>query len=176
MAKTKQKSPASTSGSTRARQLRARQLRAAVLIAEMRSYEEAADIVSEEFGIKETRQNTYRFAKTPRGRKLITYLRKRFLDKILAIPIANKAVRLNRLEAVYRESMTESLKSVNAYGRVYEVRVGAATEALRAAREEIEGGNKTVVDNSKHTHYHLGERLEEARKRANAGRIPTASL
>jgi len=118
--------------------LRDRQLRMAILLAEMKSTQEVADIIAEEFHIKETRDNVYGFSQTLRGKKIITSLRNKFLTELTKIPIANKAVRLKRLDTVYNQSMTESLKSINQWGEIYELKLGAAIEALKAAREEIE--------------------------------------
>jgi hypothetical protein len=74
------------------------------------------------------------------------------------------------LQKIYKEALTESLKSVNQWGDVYELKLGAAIEAIKAAREEIEGGSKTIIDQSKHYYINLGERLKVAREKAY-GRI-----
>ena len=147
--------------------LRDRQLRMAVLLAEMKSYGEVASIISDEFKINETRDNVKAFGRTNRGQKIVAFLKKRFLIDLTKIPIANKAVRLKRLENIYIEALTESLKSINQWGEVYELKLGAAIEALKAAREEIEG-SKPIIDQSQHKHFHFdkmeGERLVTAAK------------
>ena len=147
----------------------------AVLLAEMKGYQEVAGIISQEFDRKETRFNVYRFATTIRAKKIVPFLRNRFLKDIMKIPIANKSVRLARLEKIYHEAMGMSLKSVNAYGKIYWKQLAAAIDAMMAARTEIEG-DKPLIDQSQHTHYHLGDRLKVAREKALAGRIPTAAI
>ena len=156
---------------------RARDLQTCLWFAEMKTAQEVADLVKDTFSIPNyTRQAAWQFSKAKKWHRLITFLKGRFLKDLAAIPIANKAFRLKSLQTIYKEALTESLKSVNEWGEVYELKLGAAIEALKAAREEIEGANKLVVDNSKHVHYHLGDRLKIAREKAYAGRIPAATI
>lgn len=156
---------------------RDRDLQMCLWFAEMKTPQEVADLVKENFGFEiYTRQAAYSFAKKVRWHKLIKFLKERFLKDLAAIPIANKAFRLKALHTVYKEALTESLKSIGEWGEVYELKLGAAIEAIKAAREEIEGSNRTVIDQSKHVHYHLGERLKMARERANVGRIPAGII
>jgi len=131
--------------------LRDRQARMAVLCAEMRSSQEVANIITEEFKIRETRENVYAFAVGKRGKKLIASLHKKFLNNLAEIPIANKKIRLLRQEKIYNEAMTESLKSRGIFGDIYELKLGAAVESLKAAKEEMEphkngvGINATII-------------------------------
>ena len=132
---------------------RAKELQICLWFAEMKTAQEVADLVKENFNIPDyTRQRAYSFSKSLRWARLIRFLKAKFLKDLSAIPIANKAFRIKALQSVYREALTESLKSINQFGEVYELKLGAAIEALKAAREEIEGGNKTVVDQSSHLH------------------------
>jgi hypothetical protein len=156
---------------------RDRDLQICLWFAEMKTPQEVADLVKDTYGVQSyTRQAAYHFSKTIRWGRVIKFLKERFLKDLVAIPIANKAFRLKALQTVYKEALTESLKSINEWGEVYELKLGAAIEALKAAREEIEGGNKTIVDQSKHVHYHLGDRLKEAREKAKIGRIPASVI
>ena len=135
--------------------LRGRQLRMAILFAEMKSAQEVADVITEEFNITESRDNCYAFSRTIRGKKLIKFIHNKFITSLMKIPIANKAVRLQRYERIYKESMTESLKSRTQFGDIYELKLGAAAEALEKARVEMEGDKGVVLDNSQHTHFYL---------------------
>lgn len=114
--------------------------------AEMKTAQEVADLITATYGLKYTRQAAHQFVKTQRWSKIIKRFRKTFLTDLTRIPIANKSVRLERLNTVYEESMTESLKSINKYGEVYEIKVGAAATALSHARVEMEGERPIEVN------------------------------
>jgi hypothetical protein len=146
---------------------RDRDLQVCLWFAEMKTPQEVADLVKENYHIEYSRQSAYQFSKCIRWGRIINHLKERFLKDLSAIPIANKAIRLKYLQGIYREALTESLKSITEWGEVYELKLGAAIEALKAAREEIEGGSKTVIDQSKHiTQIFLADKVKEARLRS----------
>ena len=119
--------------------LRDRNLQMCVWFAEMKSPQEVANLVKEHYKIEYCRQSARQFSKAIKWSKLIRFLRERMEKDLMAIPIANKFIRLNYLQNIYMEALTESLKSVGQFGEVYELKLGAAIEAIKAAREEIEG-------------------------------------
>ena len=117
---------------------RDRKLQMCVWFAQMKTAEEIQSLAEEHYGFKVSRQRVWKFSKAIKWSKIIRFLKKRILTNLLSIPIANKSIRLNYLQAIYREAMTKSLKSINQWGTVYELKLGAAVEAIKAAREEIE--------------------------------------
>jgi hypothetical protein len=118
--------------------LKDRHLQTCVWLAEMKSCEEVAELIKQTYGEEITRQAVWKFSRSPRWQRLISFMKRRVLEDISKIPISNKAIRLNYLQHVYKESMTESLKTINQWGEVYELKLGAAIEAVKAAREEME--------------------------------------
>jgi len=82
----------------------------------------------------------YRYSK--RWRPVITYLRKRYLNNISRIPIANKAYRLAILQETLREALTWRTKSVSEWGKVEERKIGIIPALIAEARNEVEGLNK----------------------------------
>ena len=119
--------------------LRDRNLQMCLWFAELKTAQEVADLVKETYGVEYSRQSAWQFSKAIKWGKVIKFLRARILKDLSAIPIANKAIRLKYLQKIYCEALTESLKSINQWGEVYELRLGAAIEAIKAAREELEG-------------------------------------
>jgi hypothetical protein len=128
---------------------RDRNLQMCLWLADMKTAQEVSDLIKETYGIEYSRQQVWQFSKAIKWGKIIKFFRAKMLKDLCAIPIANKAIRLKYLQGIYKEALTESLKSINQWGEIYELKLGAAIEAIKAAREEIEG-NKVIFDNSKH--------------------------
>jgi hypothetical protein len=135
---------------------RDRNLQMCLWLADMKTAQEVSNLIKETYDIEYSRQQVWQFSKGIRYGKIIKFFRAKMLKDLCAIPIANKAIRLKYLQGIYKEALTESLKSINQWGEVYELKLGSAIEAIKAAREEIEG-NKVIFDNSKHitTTYNL---------------------
>jgi len=117
---------------------RDRELQMCVWFAQMKSTSEIVSLLKEHYNLDISRQGVWVFSKAKKWGKVIRFLRKKILSNLLRIPIANKSIRLLYLQSVYKEAMTESLKTINQWGEVYELKLGAAVEAVKAAREEIE--------------------------------------
>ena len=121
---------------------------------ELRSNYEIADLIKEEFKKEITPQSVWRYRYAKKWRPIIARLRKSFEKAILKIPIANKVDRLRYLQTVIREGLKWSLKTVTKDGEeIYELKLGAVTQAVREARVEMEG-EKPLIDNSRHAHYY----------------------
>lgn len=157
--------------------LRARQFRMVILLAEMRSPQEVADIIEKEFSVTMDRREVYSFSKRLKWSKVIRYSKKRFLADLVKIPIANKAIRLKYLQTVYKEALTESLKSRSQFGDVWELKLGAAISAVQAAHEEVEGkglkihvdkGGKVVFQDIKIEGKAIGELLGDINNRLSS--------
>ena len=112
------------------------------------------EVLKEKFDMEIDRSSidkTYR--NKPRWQKLSMWIRQRMERKMLDIPIANKMLRLKRLEEVYNKSMilkTRRYSSVQVGEDEYEVkeikerRLGEAIRALKEARVEVEGDKPLV--------------------------------
>ncbi len=123
---------------------------------ELRSTGEIVDLVKDEFDKTITRQGIWRYRNSNKWKPVIARLRTRFEKSILKIPIANKVDRVRYLQQVVREGLKWSLKTVTKDGEeIYELKLGAVTQALKEARVEMEG-EKPLIDKSKHYHYDLG--------------------
>ena len=137
----------------RKRSDRAYQFNICLWIAIGHSTPEIIDMLETRFDITMSRQNiddTYRYAK--KWRKIIDYLKKRYLNNISRIPIANKALRLIYLDNIYNEAMTGQIKSIASDGtRIKEKKLGEALRALNQARVEVENYNSKIEEKSKKT-------------------------
>ncbi len=120
---------------------RERYLQMCVWFAEMRTADEVVNLIVKTYPEIESynRVTAYRFSKRPRWAKIIRFLQERILIATSKIPITNKTIRLMRRERVYQKAMTPSLKSISQFGKVYELKLGAALNALDSAAEEIDG-------------------------------------
>ena len=113
------------------------------------------------------------YRKGKKWKPVIKKLRESFLADINKIPIANKAVRVKRLEKIYEEAMTWCNTSYSEWGTVEKLALKAALSSLAEARKEIEGekGGDTYIIN-------ISERMTEARKKVHAAlgknRMPDA--
>lgn len=99
-------------------------------IGELKGPQEVADLVKEELGKETTRQNIYlTYVKNEKYREAIIKYRNEYLDRVSDTPIANKKIRIERLEDLYRSAKTDAVR----------------LKALSLAREEIEG-NKNYLE------------------------------
>jgi hypothetical protein len=124
---------------------RDRNLQVCLWFAEFKTPQEVSALVKEKYGVEYSRQSAWQFSKGKKYSKIIRYLKRKFLTELSAIPIANKAVRIKYLQSIYHEAMTESLKSMNQWGEVYELKLSSAVEAIKAVREELEPHKATEV-------------------------------
>lgn len=112
-------------------------------LVELKSPTEIAELINEEWGKKICRQSIYFYAHSKKWKPLIARLRRRFETNLAKIPIANKADRLRYLQLIVKEGLKWSLKTITKDGdEIYELRLGAATEAIKAAKEELEPSNR----------------------------------
>ena len=119
------------------------QLQVCVWFAEQRRTHEVRDLIQATFDKTLEWDSVKYYLRADRWRKLIARLEQRFLDRLTAIPIANKSVRLQRNETIYREAMTEHVIGFTRTGKDVEAEMGvdfdAAGAALERARRELEG-------------------------------------
>ena len=123
---------------------RERYLQMCVWFAEMYTPPEVATLILERYPEIEnySRQAAHRFRVFPRWAKIIRFIQKKVLADIAKVPGTHKTIRLMRLEKIYKEAMTPSLKTITQWGKVYELKLGEARNALRAITEELEGKNR----------------------------------
>lgn len=120
---------------------------------ELRSTGDIVELVKDEFGKTISRQGIWKYRNSKKWKPVIARLRTRFEKSILKIPIANKVDRVRYLQQVVREGLKWSLKTVTKDGEeIYELKLGAVTQALKEARVEMEG-EKPLIDNSKHYNF-----------------------
>ena len=95
--------------------------------------------LKEKFNITLSRMSIWRFGKSRKWKPIIARGRIELAKQITKIPCANKEIRLLRLEKVIEEGLKWSLKSYDKIGNpIYELKLNAVTEAIKAAKEEIE--------------------------------------
>ncbi len=132
---------------------RAYQFDICLWIAEGKTTRQILDLVEDKYYLKMSSQNinvSYRWGK--KWKKVIQYLRSRYLKNLSRIPIANKAHRLRLLHQAAEECLKWRTKSVNQYGIVQEMKVGVLPSLISEARKEIEG-ERPLIDASQHTHF-----------------------
>lgn len=128
-----------------------------VWYAEVRPLMEIVKLVESEFG-KKVSPSVVAYYKSPRSvrwSRLIKLMRDRLVNQLTDIPIANKDIRLSRLEKVYLDAMKDRVIGYSKRGDpiIDKDRISAAM-ALRDARREMEG-DKPInfnFDNSRHVH------------------------
>lgn len=151
---------------------RAEQLQVCIWYAELNEPPDIVNLIQEKFGKKVVLNTAWHYRTHPKWRRLTRYLRRRLVRSLLIIPIANKDVRLRRLEKIYRQAMTEHVVSISKGGEeILGIDLHAATTALRDARKEIEGDkptvNQTILDQSDRSlHLTTIANLAEAAKAA----------
>jgi len=131
---------------------RPEQLQVCVWLAELHTPSEVIRLIEDNFSKHIAWGSVNRYSLSPRWKRVIDFLRNRINADLTKIPIANKSTRLRRLENIYQQAMTETLKSISQYGRVYEFKLSSAINALIEARKEIDG-EKPLIDASTHYHY-----------------------
>lgn len=118
-------------------------------LAQFRGYSEVARWVSDEWGVKVDRfqVRTYdptnpAFAGGPKWREIFQEARKNYLSAVEAVPIANKAYRLNELQKNYdRARQADNLVLANAILEQAAKEVGGALTNERNLRVEKPGGS-----------------------------------
>lgn len=115
-------------------------------LAQMYNSREVADLVKEHFGKDITYQNIHdSYLKALKWKPIIEKFHKDFLENFEGIPIANKAVRLQYYQKVYRHAMTWYVAGYSADGTPIEkLCLGAANQAIEGARREREGDKPLV--------------------------------
>jgi len=104
------------------------------------------ELLEEKYKIHISRMAIWRFSQSRKWKPIIERGRRELAKHILKIPCANKEIRLLKLDKVVEEGLKWSLKGYDKTGRaIYELKLSAVTEALKAAREEIEG-NKLHIE------------------------------
>ena len=108
-------------------------------LVELKSPQQIKELVKEHFNKDLHRSSVWRYAHSKKWRPILERLKARFERSISKIPIANKSHRIRILQKVVDEGLTWSLKNITKDGdEVYELKLGAVTEAVKAAREELE--------------------------------------
>jgi len=129
--------------------IRSRSFQICIWLAEYRSDSEIVTLLTQHFNYTVTRQYIWKFAQAKRWKKVIQYIRIRIFRKAAETPIRNENARYRMLQRVFEQAMTESLKTITSDGvEIYELKLGAAIQAVKEAREESKG--KLVLgDNNK---------------------------
>ncbi len=118
-------------------------------LAQFRGYSEVARWVSDEWGVKVDRfqVRTYdptnaAFAGSPKWREIFVEARKKYLSSVEAVPIANKAYRLNELQKNYdRARQSDNLVLANAILEQAAKEVGGALTNERNLHVDKPGGS-----------------------------------
>jgi hypothetical protein len=124
--------------------------------------------LKEKYEIDVSRMAVWRFSQSKKWKPIIERGKIELAKHISKIPCANKEIRLLNFQKVIEEGLKWSLKTITKDGdEIYELKLGAVTEALKGAREEVEG-KIPLIDNSSHYYFTnlQGEKLvAEARRR-----------
>ena len=97
--------------------------KAAGLVACFKTYKEAIETVEKETGGKVEHSKLVAFIQTRKGKEIVGKVRERYLRALTEVPIANKRVRLDRLEEEYKTVEEAAVR----------------VKILEQARKEIEG-------------------------------------
>lgn len=159
------------------------QLNLCALLAVGYNAQRCADIFEEEYGIELSCENvSNNYIHSKKWQKIIARMSREAERKVLQHPLAKKINRLGLLKDAINEAFTWRLDKINydkegnELSRVEKRNIGMIAQLVREARCEIEG-DKPLIDQSKHVHYHLGERLKAAREKAEiVGRIPASAI
>lgn len=114
-------------------------------LAEFNKPAEVVTLCKDELDVEISRPAIIGYLKEPRWAKEVQKRRKHFLDHLDEIPIANKALRLKRLEKICEQGMTWYTSSYGQYGNVEKLELGTAISAIKQAQTEMEG-NKLVLE------------------------------
>lgn len=122
-------------------------------LVELKSSNRIKELIKEQFGKDISRKSIWQYRYSKRWKPLIDKVRIEFERNLAKIPIANKADRLRYLQKVVDEGLKWSLKNITKDGNeIYELKLGAVTKAIEAAKEEREP-RKSTIDQSQHFHY-----------------------
>lgn len=147
---------------------REEQIRVIQWLVELKSPQQIVGLIKDEFEKDISRTAVWKYAHSKKWHPILERLKARFERNIAKIPIANKSYRLRILQKVVDEGLTWSLKNITKDGdEIYELKLGAVTEAVKAAKEEVEG-KTPLIDSSTHLHINIDDtKLIEEFKRRN---------
>jgi hypothetical protein len=132
------KKPKTTKKRARKLDTRDKMMQVFIWLAEMRSYGEIKKLIMQEWGISVSRKNIWQIHRAKKNAHTIAFLKKRFLENIAQIPIANKSVRLKYAQAIYEDAMTEKVLGYSKDGEpIYNTEKGYALGAIKEARDEV---------------------------------------
>jgi len=118
-------------------------------LVELKPCRQIRDLIKSEFGKELNHTSIWQYAHSRKWRPLIKRLQERFEKSIAKIPIANKAHRVRYLQKILTEALTWTIKGYSKDGSpIYELKLGAATEAIKAARDELEGTKGGIIVNA----------------------------
>jgi hypothetical protein len=114
--------------------------------------QQVADAVKEEFGVDIDRRQVQLYDPTRSGKKpaqkwcdLFEVTRKKFLDEVDTIPIANKAVRLRRIDRMAREA--EKMRNYPLAAQLLE-QAAKETGGAYTNRREVTGANGGPIEHA----------------------------
>ncbi len=144
-------------------------------LAQFRGYSEVARWVTDEWGVKVDRfqVRTYdptnpAFAGSPKWREIFHEARKNYLSAVEAVPIANKAYRLNELQKNYdRARQADNLVLANAILEQAAKEVGGALTNERNLNVDKKGGGFRELT-PEERRMAVAEMIHEAMGRHNA--------
>jgi len=123
------------------------------------------ELLKEKFKIDISRMGVWRFSQSRKWRPIIERGRIELAKHIAKIPCANKEIRLLVLQKVIEEGLKWSLKSYDKEGNaIYELKLSAVTEAVKAAREEIEGSKLRIEGKGLVSPLIIIEKYEQSKK------------
>lgn len=114
--------------------------------------------LKEKYEIDVSRMAVWRFSQSKKWKPIIERGRIELAKHISKIPCANKEIRLLNYQKVIDEGFKWCLKTITKDGdEIYELKLGAVTEALKGVKEELEG-KTPLIDQSKHFHLTLEDK------------------
>lgn len=120
---------------------------------ERKSTTTVQELLKEKFDITLSRMSIWRFGQSKKWKPIIERGRIELAKHISKIPCANKEIRLLNYQKVIDEGFKWSLKTITKDGdEIYELKLNAVTEALKGAKEEVEG-KSPLIDASTHLHF-----------------------
>lgn len=103
--------------------------------------------LKEKWGIEISRMSIWRFSQSHKWKPIIERGRIELAKHIAKIPCANKENRLLALQEVIEQGLKWSLKNITKEGRkIWELKLGAVTQAIKEAREELEPRTKNGIE------------------------------
>jgi hypothetical protein len=110
------------------------------------------DLMKDKYNLTMSYQAIDNYRYGMKWKKVIFYLRNRYLKNISRIPIAHKNHRLHYLQQAIDECLKWRTKSINQYGVIQEMKVGVLPVLVAEARKEVEG-EKPLFDVSTHNYF-----------------------